>query len=426
MNPATQTTKKLDLRFVRKHFPALSSNWIFMDNAGGSQTLRLVTDRITEYLLTSDVQHGASYEVSQLAMQRVQQGTEAVATLINAPDPKEIVMGSSTSMVLRILSFSMSRILKAGDEIIVTNTDHEANVSPWMDLERLGVKVHIWKIRPGTFTLELEDLEDLMNENTKLVAVTHTSNVLGTINPIKEIAAFVHERNSWICVDGVAHAPHCLIDVQDTNVDFYAFSFYKVYGPHYAVLYGKSEHFMKLPGINHYFIDGPDFPYKYQPGNVNFEFAYGMQGITDYLSAMAQHHYPNKFRRLRDDLKIAFNLIADHELALNVRLLSWLNQQPGVKIIGHTASDRTKRVPTISFAVEGRNSKEIVEQVDPHNIAIRFGDFYAKKLIHDLGLEPQNGVIRVSLVHYNTLEEVDRLISVLDEILNGKGRESKF
>ncbi|RMG17215.1 MAG: cysteine desulfurase-like protein [Bacteroidetes bacterium] len=414
---APPPTQELDMAFVRSHFPALQQQWIYMDNAGGSQTLKTVADRISDYLLNTNVQVGGSYEISQLSMQRIAAGSAAMATLINAAHPQEVVMGPSTSMMMRILSLSMGRMLQPGDEIIVSNADHEANVSPWMDLQRQGIKVHIWKINPQSFRLELDQLEQLMNARTRLVTVTHTSNVLGILNPIKEIAQFVHQRNAWICVDGVAHAPHCLIDVQELDVDFYGFSFYKVYGPHYALLYGKREHLLRLPGVNHYFIDGPEIPYKFQPGNVNFEFAYGMLGLTDYLQAVARHHFPGEQGSMRQQLQRAFELFAQQEARLNQRLLHWLNSRPNVRIIGERSAHRNLRVPTISFVVEGRDSREIVEQVDPHKIGIRYGDFYAKKLIHDLGLEAQNGVIRVSLVHYNTLEEVDRLIEVLEGLI---------
>lgn len=411
-------TTSLDLPFVRSHFPSLQGDWTYMDNAGGSQCLKLVADRISDYLLTTNVQHGASYQPSQQGMQRVAEATQALATFINAAHPHELVMGPSTSMMMRILSFSMSRLLHAGDEIIVTHTDHEANISPWMDLQRMGVKVKVWKLPEGRFQLDLKDLDALLSHRTRLVCMTHTSNVLGGLNPIKEITEQVHAAGAWMCVDGVAHAPHCLVDVQDLDVDFYAFSFYKVYGPHYAVLYGKQEHLNRLPGINHYFIDGPHFPYKFQPGNVNFEFAYGLGGLPDYVHQLAQHHAPDEQRSLREDFQFTFELIARHEARLSEHLLTFLNHHPKVRIIGHERPDRSLRVPTISFVVDGMRSDEIVEQVDPHHIGIRFGDFYAKRLIEDLGLVEKEGVVRVSLVHYNTLEEVDRLVGVLETVLD--------
>lgn len=407
----------LDLAYVRSHFPALNGDWIFMDNAGGSQTLKTVSDRISDYLLTSDVQHGASYEVSQVATQRVREANEAMATFINAAHAEEVVMGASATMVFRLLSLCLVKTFQAGDEIIVSNSDHEANVSPWTDLAEQGITIKIWTVRPDTLEFHLEDLEALMTDRTRLVCVTHTSNVLGTLNPVKEYARFVHDKGALIAVDGVAHAPHRLIDVQETDVDFYVFSTYKVYGPHYALLYGKKEHLLRLPGINHYFIQQDDLPYKFQPGNNNFELTYSMLGVVDYLEAVAQHHQPDNSRSSRANMELAFDLFSEHEERLAARLLDFLNSQAKVRVIGSTDNSQSVRVPTISFVVADMRSDELVEQVDPHNIGIRFGDFYAKKLIEDLNLTSYNGVVRVSLVHYNTLEEVDRLIEVLTKIL---------
>ncbi|MEM6343392.1 MAG: cysteine desulfurase-like protein [Bacteroidota bacterium] len=408
----------LDLSLVRQHFPGLNSDWAFMDNAGGSFVAKPIADRIHEFLLSSPVQHGASYPLSRLAVERVAQGSEAMMRYVNAQHPEEIVMGGSTSLLIRILSLCISQAWKAGDEIIVSHSDHEANVSPWMDLEKAGIKVHIWKTHPDSLRFELDELGKLMNERTKLVAITHTSNILGTLNPIREYADYVHARGALICVDGVAHTPHRLVDVQALEVDFYIFSFYKVYGPHYALMYGRKELLLEMDGINHYFITGPDSPYKFQPGNVNFEFAYGMLGLVDYLDSLYEGHFPaENDQSERERWQKMFDLISAHEEALAQPVVDLLNAHPQARIIGEASADAQLRVPTIAFAHEALDSKTIVDQVDKHKIAIRYGDFYAKKLIHDLGLAAQNGVVRVSMVHYNTLEEANRLVEVLDGIL---------
>lgn len=219
----------MDINFVREQFPALERDFVFMDNAGGSQVLKQVTNKITDYLLHSNVQLGASYAVSQEAGDRLKSSTEVVSELINASRPEEIVIGSSTTMLMRILSLSISKNWEKGDEIIVTNTDHEANVSPWTDLEKSGFKVKIWHVNPESLELDTKDLEHLLTEKTKLVAVTHASNVLGTINPVKQYAEIVHKAGALICVDGVAYAPHRKVDVQGLDADFYTFSWYKTY-----------------------------------------------------------------------------------------------------------------------------------------------------------------------------------------------------
>lgn len=407
----------LQLDYVHQQFPALAGDWVFMDNAGGSQTLKRVADRISEYLLTSNVQLGASYAVSQTAGQRLNKATQAVATLINA-DPSEVVLGGSTTLLLRILSLCLGQTFRPGDEVIVTDCDHEANIGAWVDLQKQGVVVKTWRTNPETLELDLADLAPLLTPRTRLVALTHVSNVLGTLNPIPKITQFVHEHGAMVCVDGVAYAPHRLIDVRAWDVDFYAFSFYKVYGPHQAVLYGKQEYLLAMPGINHYFIDVADTPYKFQPGNINFELSYSLLGITDYLSELAQVHYRDRAApSLRGQLQQAFDLISAHEERLSARLLSFLNSKPNVRILGKTACDRTWRVPTLSFVVEGQDSAILPLKIDPHHIGIRYGDFYARRLIEALGLTDQNGVVRVSLVHYNTLAEVDRLITLLESLI---------
>ena len=408
----------MDIEYVRKHFPALDRDFVFMDNAGGSQVLERVMDRITAYLKNYNVQLGASYKVSEEAGQRLAYATKSVAKLINARRTEEVVMGSSTTMLLRLLSLSISGNWSTGDEIIVTSSDHEANVSPWTALEEKGFKIKVWKINPETFNLEIEDLEKLLNPKTKLVAVTHCSNILGTINPIKKIAKVVHNNGSLICVDGVAYAPHRKIDVQDLDADFYTFSWYKTYGPHLAVMYGKYDLLKELDSLNHYFIGKDVVPYKLQPGNFNFELTYGTLGIIEYFENLAERHSKRSFSGSSEKIDFAFEVIAKHEEELATHLLQYLKTVPEITMIGHTEGSRELRVPTISFVHQKFKSDEIVSLVDDFQIGIRFGDFYAKKLIQQLGLEEKNGVVRVSLVHYNTKEEVQKLISVLKKIFN--------
>ena len=411
-------TPTLQLDYVRAQFPALSSDWIFMDNAGGSQIAQPVIQYIQDYLVNSNVQLGASYAISQQASDRVEQGAQMAATLMNARDTSEVIMGASTSLLLRILAICLSQTWDSGDEVIVTNCDHEANITPWLELQQRGIAVKFWPLDPETLTFRLEDLAPLITDKTRLVTLTHASNVLGTINPIRKIAQFVHDQGALICVDGVGYAPHRLVDVQDLDVDFYAYSFYKVYGPHHAVLYGKREHLLRMPGFNHDFITQDIIPYKFQPGGANYELSYSITGLGHYFADLAHHHWGNESSdELRTQMVRAYELMTSHEEALSDRLLSYLTNQSNVRIIGHPTGDRHQRVPTIAFTVDGMDSATIPSKLDAYNIGIRYGDFYAKRLINDLGLKHCNGVIRVSMVHYNTLDEIDRLIGQLDVIL---------
>ena len=406
----------MDINYVRNKFPALKSGFIFMDNAGGSQVLGDTVEYISDYLINSNVQLGASYKISALAGDKLGKVKSQIAGLLNTADPKEVVIGPSSTMLLRILSLCISDQWEEGDEVIVTNTDHEANVSCWTDLKEKGIKIKIWKVDPETLQLRIEDLEKLLSSHTRLVALTHCSNVLGTINPIKEIAKTVHEAGALICVDGVAYAPHRKVDVQDLDVDFYTFSWYKVYGPHLAVMYGNLDLLTKMKGINHYFFKPEDVPYKFQPGNFNFELTYSLRAFPEYLTQLYDVHFPHLNASEEEKYRKSFDLIAEYEEELATRLLNYLNSVKEIRIIGEKKADAELRVPTISFVHENLKSPEIVAEIDKENIGIRFGDFYAKKLIQDLDLEKYGGVVRVSLVHYNTLEEVDKLIHAFKKI----------
>lgn len=407
----------LNLDYIRSQFPGLDNDWIFFDNAGGSQTVLPVMQRMNEYYQTSNVQLGGSYDPSRLAAQRVAGAVEAMASYVNAAEPAEIVLGPSTSMNLRILSLCLAETFEPGDEVIHTDLDHEANIGPWADLEKRGITVKTWRVNQDSWTLEIDDLRELLTKRTRIVAVTHASNVVATINPIKEIARVVHDAGAMICVDGVAYAPHARIDVRDLDVDFYGFSFYKTYGPHYALLYGKREHLDRMPGINHYFLRD-EVPYKFQPGNINYELTYSLTGLWDYWKGFALAHQRDDLENDRaQQLTFAFDTIADHEQSLAGPLIDLLKSKAKVRIIGLATADRSKRVPTIAFVVDDKRSDEITLAVDRSKIGIRYGDFYAARLIDSLGLRAQNGVVRASFVHYNTLEEVNRLVDVLDRIL---------
>lgn len=406
----------LNIEFVRKQFPGLDGEWVLMDNAGGSQTLKQVVERISDYLLHTDTQLGATYETSRISTERVAAGNAGMAEYIGAPDNSEVILGPSTSMLLRNLSYAMVQTFVPGDEVVVTNCDHEANIGPWRSMEKHGIVVKEWRLNPETLDLHLEDLDALMTDRTRLVALTHASNILGTINPIKKIAAFVHDRGAMICVDGVAYAPHGTVDIRDLDVDFYAFSFYKVYGPHYSLLYAKKEHQEKMPGINHFFLE-EELPYKFQPGNVNYELTYGLLGLKDYFTEFARVHGDGDNLGFRAAAEASFMHIAEQEALLSAPLMEFLNSKPNVRIIGKISADRDIRVPTVSFVVKDTKSSDITLEVDKHKIGIRYGDFYARRLIEDLGLAAQDGVVRVSLVHYNTPEEVERLIKVLDPLI---------
>lgn len=410
----------MDIDWVRAQFPVFQKQakhqlapMVFMDNAGGSQTVRHAMEAIVEYLTDYDVQLGASYSTSADASKQLEQATEAIQTYVNAERLEEVIVGASSTSLVRILSICLAQTWQPGDEVIITDVDHEANRAAWLDLQKQGIVIKVWRIRPETLELHTDDLLALMSDQTKLVCFTHVSNILGTINPIQEWTQVIHNQGAMVCVDGVAYAPHRLIDVQAWDVDFYFFSTYKTFGPHQGVLYGKYAILDDLPGINHAFIQST--PYKFQPGNVNYELCYAMGAVVKYLSELGAGHEKAKVNR--ENLKSAYALIASHEAQLLQRLLDYLATIPSIRIIGVPNSDPELRVATLSMVHDRLNSNLIIDKVDPHNIGIRFGDFYAVELIDHLGLREKQGVVRISLAHYNTMAEVDALIGALQGIL---------
>lgn len=403
----------LDLDYVRSQFPALAGEWVFMDNAGGSQVLRRVADRVSDYLLTSNVQTGASYAPSVESTRRVAKSRKAFARFMNC-DAGEILQGASTTILIRNLAEAMTGRLKPGDEIVLTNVDHEANIGPWLRHEARGVTIKWWRCDPETFELDLDDLRALVSERTKLVCVTHASNILGTINPIPEIAAIAHAAGAELCVDAVAYAPHRAIDVKALGADYYVFSVYKVFGPHHAAMYGKRSKLEALDNIYHFFFDRSRVPHKLEPGNINYECAWGSIGAVDYAEELGNRADGSVGRAA---IETGFAAIAEQERRLTRRLLDFLETRNSVRIIGRATDDPAQRVSTVSFTVEDTKSSRVVEAADAAKIGIRFGDFYARRLVDEQGLGASDGVVRVSMIHYNTEAEVDRLIRALEPSL---------
>jgi cysteine desulfurase family protein (TIGR01976 family) len=406
----------LDINFIRSQFPGLNTDWVLFDNAGGSQILKPVVDRMVDHFYTSNVQLGGSYHHSLLAEERHARAHLELMKWVNASDPSELILGSSTSLLIRTIANNLLAQWKPGDEVIVTNCDHEANIGAWRQLADHGIVIKEWKVNPDTFMLDKDDLKQLLGSRTKLVAFTAASNVLGILNPIREFTDIAHSAGALTCVDGVAYAPHRLVDVQEMGTDFFVFSFYKTYGPHYAMMYGKKQILESLPGNNHFFIS--ESPYKFQPGNYNFEFCYSTGAIPEYFINLAGIHGYDGEADDRKKFEFIYSVVAEHEEELSKRVIEFLKAKPGIRIIGSVDYSRLVRVPTIAFVKEHVKSDSITLASDKDKVAIRWGDFYARRLVDDLGLtESNNGVVRISMVHYNTIEEADRLVRVLDKII---------
>mgnify|MGYP001313030730 FL=1 len=408
----------LDIDFVKAQFPAfkdpLSSKWSFFENAGGSYVPHNVIKHLNNFMTSTKVQPYAEFDISAIAGNNMDKATELFAEMINARKD-EIIIGASTTMNMYVLSNAMKHFIKPGDEVIVTNQDHEANIGAWRRLESYGAVIKEWKINTENAELEIEDLKALLTNKTKIVAVTHCSNIVGSINNLQSIAKLVHEYNAFLVGDGVSYAPHGLPNVKDLDVDFYTFSLYKTYGPHLGLLYGKKEILNQLPNQNHVFLEG-DVPYTLNPGGPNHEELSCLVGIYEYFNNLYNHHFPDENNTLRKKIEKINELISNHEEQIANPLLEYLNSRNDIKLIGKKKIENKNRAPTIAFTFVNQSSKKISDQLVKNGIATRNDNFYAWRCLKALGIDVDDGVVRTSMVHYNTHEDVEKLISVLKKI----------
>lgn len=415
----------LDVEECRAKFPSLKDGYIFADNAGGSQCLKGVVDAISDYLLNTNVQLGADYSVSVESTKRVACGAVAAAELVNA-DADEVVFGSSSTTLVENLARALDADVQSTEEIIISHADHEANAGPWKRLAaQRGLKVQRWvpvaaspNENPYNVSLQLNDLLAIVTPQTRLVAFTACSNILGELVDVKRVVAALRAkvkelgiRKLEVCIDCVAYAPHRRIDVRDWDADYVFFSYYKVYGPHSSVMYTRRSSREALASLAHYFLASPT--YKLAVGGPGYELTYSTSVVLDYLKSVTS----------KDDLNASFAAIAHHERILMAPLMEFLLSPEanarGVRIVGPENIDA--RAPTISFVVVGDKaikSADVVAAFDQKgNIGIRYGHFYAYTLLQQLGLTPEDGVVRISLVHVNTLEEVNNIVTILKEVL---------
>ena len=409
---------KLDIDYVRGQFPAfkdpLSSKWSFFENAGGSYVPSNVIERLNHFMTSTKVQPYAEFDTSAIAGENMDKATNYFAEIINAEND-EIIISGSTTMNMYVLSNAMKSLLKRGDEVIVTNQDHEANVGAWRRLADHGMVIKEWKINSETAELEINNLKALLSEKTKIVAVTHCSNIVGSINDLKSIAKLVHEYDAYIVGDGVSYAPHGFPDVKDLGVDFYAFSLYKTYGPHLGLLYGKKEILNQLPNQNHEFLEG-DVPYTLNPGGPNHEELSCLVGVYEYFINLFEHHFPGECLSVREKIHKVNELITNHEKEIANPLLEYLNSRSDIKLIGKSKISNKDRAPTIAFTMDNKSSKDLSSELVKHGIATRNDNFYAWRCLLALGIDVDDGVVRTSMVHYNSHDDVEKLINALKKI----------
>ena len=413
----TAANTELDVAFCRGHFPALGGDWVFLENAGGTLVPDQVIARLKQFTSDCQVQPGEGYPASDRGAARIAEGQAALAALINA-EPGEIVIGPSTTANVYVLSHALRPLLAPGDEIVVTNQDHEANNGAWRRLEATGIVLREWRMNAETEDLEIEDLLPLLGDKTKLVCFNHCSNIAGMFRDVKEIAAHVHEAGALVCVDGVAAVPHRRVDVKALDVDFYLYSPYKVFGPHLGVLYGKRDLLALLANQSHYFLAEDDTQRRLCPGGYNYELTAAAGGIAEYMDRVHAHHFPGANLETQARLDQVFELFAGHERKLAQRIEDYLNARAGLRLVARGAAGRRERIGVFAFTVEGRDSGEIATRLKAGKIGLHADDFYAARCIDALGLRERGGVLRASLVHYNDAADVDRLLGQLEETLS--------
>lgn len=405
-----------DVAFARAQFPNLERPLALFDNAGGTVVPNHVIDRLQAYMCDCQVQPGGAYRPSEDAAERIAAAQRLMEEMMGA-DEGEVMVGASTTMNVYVLAQAVRPWFAEGDEIVVTDLDHEANSGAWRRLAACGINVREWRVDPDTAELQIEALEALLTERTKLVCFSHCSNIAGGFNDVNAVTRVVHDAGGLVCVDGVAYAPHRQLDVKTWDVDFYLCSPYKIYGPHLGLLYGKREHLLRARGQNHYFIGDGNIPLKLNPGGPNHELTAALTGVVDYFDVLHRHHFGDSHLPLHARLGQLFALIAEHEQQIAQPFVAFLQSHPSVRLIGRNTADRQLRAPTFSFGVRNRRSAGFPAALAQRGIGIAGGDFYAARLIDALGLREQGGVVRASMVHYNTAGEVERLIAALAEVI---------
>ncbi len=404
-----------DLDFVRSQFPAFSEptlqGWAFFENAGGSYPAAATVRRLHEFYLKCKVQPYGAYPASRRAGALMDESYERIATCLNV-DADEVHFGPSTSQNTYVLANALRPLFAEGDEIVVTNQDHEANSGAWRRLAETGIAVREWQVDPETGHLDPADLDNLLSDKTRLVAFPHASNIVAEINPVAEIAAKVRQAGAISVVDGVAFVPHGLPDVAALGTDVYVFSSYKAYGPHQGVLVVRRALAERAANQSHYFHAGQIHKYFTPAGPDHAQIA-AMAGLADYIDALYTCHFTTNLaadgraRRVHD-------LMRGQEVALMRPLLEYLRGRNDIRILGPVEPDN--RAPTIALA-HARPGKDLARDLAAHRIMAGGGDFYSRRLVEALGIDAGHGVLRLSFLHYTAPAEIDQLITALDRVL---------
>jgi cysteine desulfurase family protein (TIGR01976 family) len=417
----------LDVGYLRQQFPALrpaegGRTPVFLDGPGGTQVPWRVADAVAHYLTAANANVGGAFATARASDRILADAHQAAADLLNAPAADEVVFGLNMTTLTFHLSWAFGRTLRPGDEVLVTRLDHDANVRPWVLAARdAGAEARFVDIHPEDCTLDLDDFRRRLSGHVRLVALTCASNAVGTVNDVKMLTRLAHDAGARVFLDAVHYAPHGPIDVQDWGCDFLACSAYKFFGPHVGLLWGRRELLAELPAYK--VRPAPDeLPGRWMTGTQNHEGIAGAAAAVEYLAAVGERcpAPPGRFpgmagRRLHAHAALA--AIQEYEAGLCRRLLEGLAVRPRFRVWGITDPGRLAgRTPTVAVTAEGRTPREMAEHLARHDVYAWDGNFYAAELVERLGLAGRGGLLRLGLVHYNTAEEVDRLLRVLDEL----------
>jgi len=408
-----------EIDWVRSQFPALAMKVngypaAFFDGPGGTQVPQRVIDAMGEYLAASNANTHGAFATSRRTDVVITAAHAAMADLLGC-DPEEIVFGPNMTTLTFALSRALGRELKPGDEIVVTRLDHDANFSPWTALEERGCVIRFVDIHPADCTLDMEELRRKVTPRTRIVAVGYASNSVGTINPVEEVVRLAHAAGAMVYIDAVHYAPHGPIDVRSLDCDFLVCSPYKFFGPHSGILYGKREHLLRLrpykvrPAAD-------SIPGRWETGTQNHEGLAGVTAAVEYLVELGRHHAPEA-RGQRAAVLAAYDALRAYERRLLEQLVPALREIPGLTFYG--IAERTRfqqRVPTVAVRIAGRSPRELAAYLGERGIFTWDGNYYALNLSERLGVEPSGGMLRIGLVHYNTDEEVERLLAALREL----------
>jgi cysteine desulfurase family protein (TIGR01976 family) len=409
-------SKTLDTAWVRQQFPSLQAQVnghtaAFLDGPAGTQVPRQVMDAIQNYLLHDNANTCGAFATSRRNDAMIAGARQAMADFFNCA-ADEVSFGQNMTTITFALSRAIGRELQAGDEVVVTTLDHDANVAPWRALEEKGVIVRQVDIREEDCTLDLDDLKRKLNSKTRLVAVGYASNAVGTINPVAEITRLAHAAGALVFIDAVHYAPHGAIDVKALDCDFLACSPYKFFGPHTGTLYGKREHLMRFSPYK--VRPAPEaLPDRWETGTQVQELIAGIAAAVDYFAELGRRH-DSAAKDRRSALLAAYRVTHEHEMSLLVKLMEGLQSINGLKIYGITDQKRfDQRCSTVSLRLDGHTPAEVATFLGERGIFTWDGNFYALNLTERLGLQATGGLLRIGLVHYNTAEEVERLLTAL-------------